>query len=154
MVRKEHLKNGNQSWRTAKSRRKQCGLFRNCLKSQFTDARPWLNIFPSSVPSRTIQTMSSLLPFVVLFWKHHASSSCIIIIDALKRLPSLYIAHRLCGLEIRVSGYRSRGPGFDSRPYQIFWEVRVLERGPLGLVKTTEELLQWKSSGSGLENRD
>jgi hypothetical protein len=31
---------------------------------------------------------------------------------------------RLCGLVIRVSGYRSRGPGFDSVPYQIFWELR------------------------------
>jgi hypothetical protein len=27
---------------------------------------------------------------------------------------------RLCGLVVRVSGYRSRGPGFDSRHYQIF----------------------------------
>jgi hypothetical protein len=25
---------------------------------------------------------------------------------------------RLCGLVVRVSGYRSRGPGFDSQPYQ------------------------------------
>jgi hypothetical protein len=50
--------------------------------------------------------------------------------------------------------YRSRGPGFDSRPYQIFWEVEGLERGPLSLVRTTEELLEWKRSGSGLENRD
>jgi hypothetical protein len=31
--------------------------------------------------------------------------------------------NRLCGLLIRVSDYRSRGLGFDSRPYQIFWEV-------------------------------
>jgi hypothetical protein len=29
-----------------------------------------------------------------------------------------------------------------------------LERGPLSLVSTTEELLGRKSSGSGLENRD
>jgi hypothetical protein len=28
-----------------------------------------------------------------------------------------------------------------------------LERGPLILVRITEELLEWKSSGSGLENR-
>jgi hypothetical protein len=28
-----------------------------------------------------------------------------------------------------------------------------LERGPLSLVSTTEELLERKSSGSGLENR-
>ena len=27
---------------------------------------------------------------------------------------------RLCGLVVRVSGYRYRGLGFDSRPYQIF----------------------------------
>jgi hypothetical protein len=27
---------------------------------------------------------------------------------------------RLCGLVVRVSGYRYRGPGFDSRLYQIF----------------------------------
>jgi hypothetical protein len=61
---------------------------------------------------------------------------------------------RLCGLVVRVSGYRSRGPGFDSRPYHIFWEVGGLERGPLSLVRTIEELLEWKSRGSGLENRD
>jgi hypothetical protein len=61
---------------------------------------------------------------------------------------------RLCGLVVRVSGYRSRGPGFDSRADQIFWEVRGLERGPLSLVRTIEELLKWKSSSSDLENRD
>jgi hypothetical protein len=44
--------------------------------------------------------------------------------------------------------------GFDSLPYQIFWEVRGLQRGPPSLVRTIEELLEWKSSGSGLENRD
>ena len=27
---------------------------------------------------------------------------------------------RLCGLVVRVSGYRCRGLGFDSRRYQIF----------------------------------
>ena len=27
---------------------------------------------------------------------------------------------RLCGLVVRVSGYRYRGPGFDPRCYQIF----------------------------------
>ena len=29
-----------------------------------------------------------------------------------------------------------------------------LERGPLSLVSSIEELLEYKSSGSGLENRD
>jgi hypothetical protein len=60
----------------------------------------------------------------------------------------------LCGLVVRVPGYRSRVPGFDSRRYQIFCKVVGLERGPLSLVRTIEELLEWKSSGSGLENRD
>jgi hypothetical protein len=55
---------------------------------------------------------------------------------------------------VRVPVYRSRGPGFDSRPYHIFWEVGGLERGPLSLVTTIEELLERKSSGSGLETRD
>jgi hypothetical protein len=65
----------------------------------------------------------------------------------------LKFVDRLCGLEVRVPGYRSRGPGFDSRRYQFFWEVVGLERGLLSLMRITEELLEWKSSGSGLENR-
>jgi hypothetical protein len=51
---------------------------------------------------------------------------------------------RLCGQVVRVPGYRSRGPGFDSRRYQIFWEVVGLERGPLSLVRIIEELLERK----------
>jgi hypothetical protein len=61
---------------------------------------------------------------------------------------------RLCGLVVRVPGYRSRGPGFDSRRYQIFWEIMGLERGPLSLLSTIEELLGRNSSGSGLESRE
>jgi hypothetical protein len=52
--------------------------------------------------------------------------------------------HRLCGLVVRVPGYRFKGPGFDSRRYQVFWEVVGLERGPLSLVRITEELLKRK----------
>jgi hypothetical protein len=47
-----------------------------------------------------------------------------------------------------------QGPGFDSRRYQIIWEVVSLERGPLSLVSTTEELLERKSIGFGLEIRE
>jgi hypothetical protein len=52
---------------------------------------------------------------------------------------------RLCGLVVRVSGYRYRGPAFDSWRYQIFWVVVGLERGPLSLVslvRSIEELLE------------
>jgi hypothetical protein len=47
---------------------------------------------------------------------------------------------RFCGLEARDSG-------FDSRLFQILWEVVGLEWGPLCLVRVAEELLKWKSSG-------
>jgi hypothetical protein len=46
-----------------------------------------------------------------------------------------------------------RRPGFDSRHNQKK-KVVGLERGPLSLVSTTEELLDRKSSGSCLENRE
>jgi hypothetical protein len=59
---------------------------------------------------------------------------------------------------LRSSGQSSwlqiQRSGFDSRRYQIFWQVVGLERGPLSLVSTIEELLGRKRSGSGLENRE
>jgi hypothetical protein len=54
---------------------------------------------------------------------------------------------------VSVPGYRSYDPGFDSRRYQIFWEVLGLERGPLSLASTIEELLGRNSNGSGLEGQ-
>jgi hypothetical protein len=49
---------------------------------------------------------------------------------------------RLCGLLNRVLGYRSGGPG--SIPGTTRKKVVDLERGPLSLVSTTEELLDRK----------
>jgi hypothetical protein len=43
---------------------------------------------------------------------------------------------------VRVPDYRSRGLRFDSRRYQIFWEVVGLEPCPLSLVRIIEELLE------------
>jgi hypothetical protein len=55
----------------------------------------------------------------------------------------------------KSSWLRTQSSGFDTRRYKIFWEVVGLERGTtLGLVSTTEELLEIKSRGSGLENRE
>jgi hypothetical protein len=51
---------------------------------------------------------------------------------------------RICGLVVRVPAYRSRGLGFDSGRYQIFRVAVGLERGPVSLVKITEELLERK----------
>jgi hypothetical protein len=50
---------------------------------------------------------------------------------------------RLCGLVVRVLGYQIRRPGFYSRHYQKK-KVMGLERSPLSLVSTTEELLDRK----------
>jgi hypothetical protein len=49
---------------------------------------------------------------------------------------------RFCGLVVRVLGYRSGGPG--SIPGTTRKKVVGLERGPLNLVSTTEELLDRK----------
>jgi hypothetical protein len=73
-------------------------------------------------------------------------------------MPNLLIYNeyedRLFGLVVRVPGYRSRGSGFYSGSYQIFWEVVSLERDPLSLVSTIEELLGTNSNRSGLETRE
>jgi hypothetical protein len=60
----------------------------------------------------------------------------------------------VCGLVVRVSGYSRRGPGFDSRPYQIFWVFVGLEWGSLSLVGINKQPLERKISGSGIENWD
>jgi hypothetical protein len=49
---------------------------------------------------------------------------------------------RLCGLVVRVLGYRSGGPG--SIPCTTKKKLVGLERGPLSLVSTTEELFDRK----------
>jgi hypothetical protein len=46
-------------------------------------------------------------------------------------------SNRLCDLVVR-------GPGFDSRRYQIFLVVVGLERGTLSLVRINEQLLERK----------
>jgi hypothetical protein len=73
-------------------------------------------------------------------------------------LPSvklLYKKVKLCRPPLWSSGqsssYRSKGPGFDSRALQGLKTVVGLERGPLSLVSTTEELLGRNNSGFGLE---
>jgi hypothetical protein len=53
-----------------------------------------------------------------------------------------FVADRLCGLVVRVLDYRTGGPGSISGTARK--KVVGLERGPLSLVSTTEELLDRK----------
>jgi hypothetical protein len=58
--------------------------------------------------------------------------------------PALYRLLTFCVPNIMYN-FLSLGP----LTYQIFGEVVSLERGSLSLARTIEELLEWKSSGSG-----
>jgi hypothetical protein len=59
-----------------------------------------------------------------------------------KKHSFIHTADRLCGLVVRVLGYRSGGPG--SIPGTTIKKVVGRERGPLSLVSTTAELLDRK----------
>jgi hypothetical protein len=66
---------------------------------------------------------------------------------SLSKLPPLWSSGQSSWLKIQRSG-------FDSRRYQIFWELVGLQRGQLSFVSTTTKLLGRKYSGSGLEIRE
>jgi hypothetical protein len=78
--------------------------------------------------------------------------------SAAGRITIFLISRFICNLwpplwsSGRVSGYRSGGPGFDSRHCKT--KLVGLERVPLCLVSTTEKLLGSNSRGSGLESRE
>jgi hypothetical protein len=57
-----------------------------------------------------------------------------------------HVHDRLCGLVVRVLGYRFGGPGSIPGTTKKKKKKKVvgLERGPLSLVSTTEELLDRK----------
>jgi hypothetical protein len=75
------------------------------------------------------------------------------LLDRISVFSSSYVIEdRLCGLVVRIPGYRSGGPAFDSQHYKK--KVVGLERSPLSLVSATEELLASNGSGSGLESRE
>jgi hypothetical protein len=88
-------------------------------------------------------------------FKNRGASECFIVLktcftihclnkNTLVRVLNIFSAvNRLCGLVVRVPGYKAKGPGFDSRHYQIFCVALGLERGP-ALVRINEELLERK----------
>jgi hypothetical protein len=61
--------------------------------------------------------------------------------------PTLWSIGQSSWLQIQRSG-------FYSWPYQIFWKVVGLERGPLSFMSTIEELLGRNSNNSGLQSRE
>jgi hypothetical protein len=65
-----------------------------------------------------------------------------VILILIKIIYNITSDDRLCGLVVRVLGYRSGGPG--SIPGTTRKKIVGLERGPLSLVSTTEELLDRK----------
>jgi hypothetical protein len=113
----------------------------------FTGARHW----PHTEPALTLKP--SFLRIVFNFISHlrlrhrsghiHLRSTCTVNLFP-NLITLMFSTDRLCGLVVRVPGYRSRGPEFDSRRYQIFCEVVGLERSPLSLVTIIEKLLERK----------
>jgi hypothetical protein len=78
---------------------------------------------------------------ILIVWRHKAE----IFFTTPFNWPPLRSRYQSSWLQIQRSG-------FDFRSHQIFWEVVGLERGPLSLVSTIEELLKVKACGSVLEN--
>jgi hypothetical protein len=79
----------------------------------------------------------------------HYANTLVLHSGSLSFLFCVHKCDRLCGLVVMQRSW-VRFPGTT----RFFREVVGLERGPLSLVSTTEELLGRKSSGSCLENRD
>jgi hypothetical protein len=61
---------------------------------------------------------------------------------------------RLCGLAVRVPGYRSWGLGSIPAATRFSDKIVGLEQDTLRLVSTIHKLLERKRSGLGLENRE
>jgi hypothetical protein len=73
--------------------------------------------------------------------------------DIALQLDNIEMVIRWCNVclysnSYSLPGYKSRGPGSIPGATRFFLEVVGLERGPLSLVSTIEELLDRKSSGS------
>ena len=128
-----------------------CSEFSSVLRSHYSE-RDILHFCTKSYCFRLVTS-------VPLWWlRFNPSPVCVVFVvdkvalgqvflQVLQFFPYHYYStysfiDRLCGLVIRVSGYRYRGLGFDSQRYQIFWVVVGLERGPLSLMRSTEELLE------------
>jgi hypothetical protein len=87
-------------------------------------------------------------------WRTHMSPSCWRLWPATSLLPRSLVNRPHLSSSGKSSWLQIRRSGLDSRRYHILWEAVGLERGPLSLVSTIDDLLGRKSSGSGLESRE
>jgi hypothetical protein len=145
------------------------GVFTKFLKNIL--ASSWLSL-PSLYPTMYLNERTHLPPDrssfqfilesftkVCQFWLKLDKSSAFLMWRPRRLvliLPILYFYETWYRLPLWSNGQSSRlqiqRSMFDSWHYQIFWEVVGLELGLLSLMSTTEELLERKSSSSGLEN--
>jgi hypothetical protein len=102
----------------------------------------WLQAFMANI----ISSRKSFVNYVLNYFPYSSNSTFKVVLS-LGNVDIVQCGNLICFRLLQ----RSR---LDSRRYQIFWEVVALERGPLILVSTIEELLERKSSGSGLESRE
>jgi hypothetical protein len=82
-----------------------------------------------------------------MFWVHTVRLMCFL-------CRMVHWSNRLCGLAVRVPGYRSRSLGSIPWGPDLLSSSESGTSGPLSLMSTTEELLGRNSSGSGLEKRE
>jgi hypothetical protein len=78
---------------------------------------------------------------------HSLHNYLFIIIQHLKFVFTVVTSDRLCGLVVRVLGYRSGGPGLIPGTTRKK-EVVGLEQGPLSVMSTIEELLDRKAAAA------
>jgi hypothetical protein len=76
-------------------------------------------------------TSSSKISGITIATRLHNPDRAFFINLNLVQAQMLLLTLKVCGLVVRLPGYRHRGPGLDSRRCQI-WEAVGLERGPLG----------------------
>jgi hypothetical protein len=84
------------------------------------------------------------------------SGTSVLSFDATSRWKHVFYAVRRTTSVVQWSEFPTTDPEVRVLfpALQIFWEVVGLERGPLSVVNTIEDLLGRRSSGSGLESRE
>jgi hypothetical protein len=97
------------------------------------------------------RALSKRLPLLLMPESRNLQHNCI---SLDKPIKSTLHPQILCSSSGQSSWLQIQRSGFDSRCYQIFWEVVGLERSPLSLVSTIEELLGRNSIGSDLKIRE